>query len=63
MAEFLLLHGPIDQIVHELELKNRIEYFSKAFGYAPKNGKIANSRNSSRQRFTRKLEEFHAPEK
>jgi acetyl-CoA carboxylase carboxyl transferase subunit beta len=32
-AEFLLAHGLIDQIVHRLELKSRLEFFIKSFKY------------------------------
>ncbi|MDR1413495.1 MAG: acetyl-CoA carboxylase, carboxyltransferase subunit beta [Puniceicoccales bacterium] len=32
-SEFLLSRGLIDQIVHRLELKNRLEFFLRSFGY------------------------------
>jgi acetyl-CoA carboxylase carboxyl transferase subunit beta len=35
-AEFLLAHGLIDQITHRLELKSRLSFFLKSFGYEPK---------------------------
>ncbi|MDR1401577.1 MAG: acetyl-CoA carboxylase, carboxyltransferase subunit beta [Puniceicoccales bacterium] len=36
-AEFLLSHGLIDQIVHRLELKGRLEFFLRSFGYGSGN--------------------------
>ncbi|MDR2737911.1 MAG: acetyl-CoA carboxylase, carboxyltransferase subunit beta [Puniceicoccales bacterium] len=42
-AEFLLTHGLIDQIVHRLDLKSRLSYFLRSFGFTS-NEKIPNRR-------------------
>jgi acetyl-CoA carboxylase carboxyl transferase subunit beta len=48
-AEFLLAHGLIDQVVHRLELKNRIKYFLESFGYGPQHEKSASAQKSRRR--------------
>ncbi|MDR3144334.1 MAG: acetyl-CoA carboxylase, carboxyltransferase subunit beta [Puniceicoccales bacterium] len=46
-AEFLLAHGLIDQIVHRLELKERLEFLLNAFGYTRKNGAASRAEKPS----------------